>query len=195
MMAKSLSRRGIVLLPAVVLAGCISPNPMLYTLTSVPGAPRAGAPHLIELRRIGLPGYLDRPGLITAAGADRLHLLSNARWAEPLGDMLSRVLQQDLGQRLPRSLVFLESGAITAAPDAVVEVDLARLDRDASDAMVLKATIAVRRPGAPPRTRGVSWQGTPGEGDDARALVQGMDTALGVLADAIVAELTAPLPG
>ncbi len=192
MTAKIFSRRALLL--ALALPGCASPDPALYTLAAVPGVPRGGAPRLIELRRIGLPGYLDRPGLIATAGEDRLHLMANARWAEPLGDMLGRVLQEDLSQRLPGSLVFRESGAITAAPDAVVEVDVARLDRDAAGAMVLQATIAVRRPGAAPRTARGDWRGPP-QGAAAQAVIAAMDAALAALADRIAAELTAPSPG
>ena len=100
------------LLAGLALAGCASPDPELYRLVAVPGAPRAGAPRLIELRRVGVPAYLDRSQIIRAVAESRLEALG-ARWAEPFGDMVTRVLAEDLMQRLTGTTVLkLRNGLI-----------------------------------------------------------------------------------
>jgi hypothetical protein len=136
--------RGSVLLGLILLAGCTSPSPELYTLAALPG-PVLHTPHQsIELRRIGLAAYLDRPGIVRSNAQYRLRITDNERWGEPLGSMLSRVLTEDLVQRLPDAVIFTESGAISAPPSTVLEIDVQRFDPDADNTVVLLAQIAIR---------------------------------------------------
>ena len=86
----------------------------------------------MELQRPGLAGYLDRPGIVRANSAVQLSVTTNERWGEPLGDLIGRILAENLNQRLPGSSVFTSSGSISAQPDARVELDVQRLDADAS---------------------------------------------------------------
>ena len=44
--------------------------------------------------------------------------------------MMSRILVQELNQRLPGSTVYGDSGAISTPPDATVEINLQRFDLD-----------------------------------------------------------------
>jgi uncharacterized lipoprotein YmbA len=92
------------------IVACASPDPTIYTLEPIPGAVLSAPSQAIELRRPGLAGYLDRSDVILKDEGYRLDLNSQARWAEPIGDMIGRVLSEDLGQRLPSSMVFSPSG-------------------------------------------------------------------------------------
>ena len=130
------------------LGGCGSPTPDFYTLAPVPGAAVSGAPQRVELRRSGLPGYLDRDELVRSASAYKVSVSGRERWAEPLGSMLDRVFTQDLSARLPGSTVFSEQSPISAAPDAVVELNIQRFDDDPDGTVVLIALLLVP-PGAP----------------------------------------------
>jgi len=172
----------------VLLAGCTSPNPVLFTLAVVPGPMVSGAPRVIQMRRIGLAGYLDRPGIVRSVGDYQLHIANDDRWGEPLGGMLQRVLDGDLSQRLPGSTVYGDSGAISADPDLVLEINVQRFDADSNGAVVLAAEVSVmpgdRSTGA--RTRTVRFSVTPASGgtaDYAAALSRG----LGELADVVAA--------
>jgi uncharacterized protein len=138
----------LVLAAGLLLAACSSPEPTYYTLASVRGAAQGGAPSLVELRRPGLAGYLDRPEIVRTDAQYRLHVTDADRWGEPLGGMIARVVTENLVQRLPDAAVFTESGAISTQPDIVLEMDIQRLDADASGAVVLLAQVAVRREGA-----------------------------------------------
>lgn len=174
------------LLLALLAASCTSPPPILFTMQTIPGTPAGGAPRRIALRRIGLAGYLDRNSIVRADLGTRLDVTNNEQWAEPLGDMLGRVLIGELNQRLPGSLVFSTTGAITATPDATVEVDVNRLNADASGLVHLTAQVAVERSNshAPAAARTLDFTARPTE-PQTSALVAAMSNAVAQLADAI----------
>ena len=121
-------RLGVLALPGLglpALAACgSSPEPGLYTLAVRQGPSLPKGPRVVQLRDIGLPGYLDRKEIVRSSEDYKLDVRANAWWGEPLGSMLGRVMVIELSQRLPNSKVYSESGAITADPDAVVGVDI-----------------------------------------------------------------------
>ncbi len=183
--------RRMLLLAAV--AGCTrSPDPTLYTLAPVPGEPLRGGPGTVELRRPGLAGYLDRPEIVRASGPYQVGIAGAERWAEPFGDMLGRVLAEDLTQRLPGSTVFTEAGGLSADGDAVVEIDVQRFDADAEGRVTLLAQAAVRRPGRRRvgQTRAVRLD-VPARPAATADIVAAMSATLGQLADAVAAMLRA----
>ncbi|MDA8253124.1 MAG: PqiC family protein [Rhodospirillales bacterium] len=186
-----MTRRGLVaLLPALALAACISPTPELFTLVAVPGPTRRLAAHSVELRRIGLAGYLDRPEIVRAEADYRVQVATNQRWGESLGTMLDRVFTEDLVERLPEVAVFAESGAISTAPDLILEIDVQRFDTDASGTLVVLAQVAVRRADARQTAHAATLRLTEQPASPAtRDLVAAMSAALGQLADRVVAML------
>ena len=141
-------RLGVLALPALglpVLAACgSSPEPSLYTLAVRSGPSLPKGPRVVQLRDIGLPGYLDRKEIVRSSEDYKLDVRANAWWGEPMGAMLGRVLVIELSQRLPNSKVYSESGAITSDPNAVVGVDIQRLDADKAGAVILLAQVAVQ---------------------------------------------------
>ncbi|TAJ40843.1 MAG: membrane integrity-associated transporter subunit PqiC [Reyranella sp.] len=141
-------RLGVLALPALglpVLAACgASPEPSLYTLAVRSGPSLPKGPRVVQLRDIGLPGYLDRKEIVRSSEDYKLDVRANAWWGEPMGAMLGRVLVIELSQRLPNSKVYSESGAITSDPNAVVGVDIQRLDADKAGAVILLAQVAVQ---------------------------------------------------
>jgi len=175
-----LSRRRALALIAVLPAACASPNPSLYTLASVPGRTRTGAPRLIEVRAAALPQYLERSEIVRSTENYRLDVLPNDWWAESLSSMLSRVLVQDLLQRLPNSTVYSDTGAISALPDATVAVNVQRFDVDRSGVLLLQAEVSVRH--GKIATRHVRLI-VPVPGPATSSLVGAMSAAVGRLAD------------
>jgi uncharacterized lipoprotein YmbA len=173
-----------------MLVACTSPNPALYTLSPVPGTPQPGSPHVIVLRDVGLTRYLERPQIVRSSEDYRLDVLANDWWGEPLGAMLTRVLLENLAQRLPDASVFRESGAVSVTPDAIVEIEIQRLDEDHGGTLILIAQIGVvfTKPKRPHNTRTVRFMvqpkvpGTSGQ-------VAAASVALGQLADAAAAML------
>lgn len=175
------------LLVLVTLAGCASQTPTLYTLAPVAGPVRSGGPARIEIREIGLARYLDRPEIVRSTSDSLVALDGNERWGDPLVSMFGRVLAENLGQRLPNALVFGENGAISVTPDAVVEIDLQRMDVDARGAVELVAQVAVQR-GGRTATRSVRVSAMPAS-SGMHDIVKAMSKASGELADAVAAML------
>ena len=172
------------------LAACTSPDPVLYTLAPAAGAVHGGGPRVVLLQQIAIAHFLERSQIVRSSENYRLDVMSNDWWGEPLGAMLSRVLIEELSQRLPQSTVIADNGAVSARPDATIELNIQRLDEDASGNVILQAQVAVRFTGqgqptlrsfrfsVPPATPGV-----PGE-------VAAISAAVGRLADGIAPMLT-----
>src|SRR5262245_32289088 len=140
-----LSRRRLasLALPAFAAACAGSPDPVLYTIQMRPGPVLPAGPRVVQLRDVGLASYLDRREIVRSSADYRLGVMANDWWGEPLGAMLSRVIILGLSQRLPNSSVYPEGGAISADPNAVLGVNIQRLDLDASGTLELLAQAAV----------------------------------------------------
>ena len=135
---------GLILACFVALASCASPDPVLYTIAVQDGPTVSGAPKTIELRDIGLAGYLDRQHIVLGSDGYRLQVMSNDSWGEPLGGMIGRVLAVELAQRLPGSNVYSGRSSISLTSDAVVEVNIQRMDAGADGNLALLAQVAVK---------------------------------------------------
>ncbi len=188
-------RRMLGLALAGVVAACSSPEPAYYTLAAVPGVAKPGGPAQVELRRIGLAGYLDRSEIVRANSPYSLRLNGAERWGEPFGDLVARILAEDLNTRLPGTSVFTSAGSITAEADATIEMDIQRFDADASGQAVLLAQVAVSRgqKRASAATRVVRIMVQPA-GPSTAELVAAMSKGLGQLADAVAEMLRTASP-
>jgi uncharacterized lipoprotein YmbA len=174
---------------AAGLAACSSPSPVLYTIAPVPGRVQTSGPKVVALQQISMARYLERSQIVRSSENYRLDVMSNDWWGEPLSAMLSRVLIEELGQRLPQSTVLGESGAVTASPDATIELNLQRLDEDASGNLVLLAQASVsfkKRPG--PVLRSFRFAVTPPT-PDIQGEVTAISAAIGQLADGLASML------
>jgi len=174
---------------AAALVACSSPSPVLYTIAPVQGQALSGAPKVVALQQISIARYLERSQIVSSSENYRLDVRENDWWGEPLGAMLSRVLIDELSQRLPQSAVISESGALTASPDATIELNVQRLDEDASGNLLLQAQASVDFKGrGAPALRSFRFtvtpptQGVPGE-------VTAISTAVGKLADGLASML------
>lgn len=129
----------------MLLVGCASAELEWYRLTAVPGRPGIARPVSLELRDVWLARYLDRSGIVRAAGGTRLVVEDGRRWAGPLDEMITQVLSRNLEQRLPGSVVTRERGAITVDPEILASVEIDRFEIDADGRAVLSARFALRQ--------------------------------------------------
>ncbi|MGH7107039.1 MAG: PqiC family protein [Acetobacteraceae bacterium] len=180
----------LVFLASLLLFGCASPKPTLFSLDALPG-PIVEAPHrVILVREVSLARYLDRSPIVRSSAEYRLDLYANDWWGELPGPMFTRILAADLARRLPASTVLPETIAMTVTPDLSVEVSVQTFDEDASGALVLAAAYALPGPRAtpPPATFRTSVRpSSPG----VIGQVAAMSEALGRLADAIAIRIAA----
>lgn len=174
------------------LAACSSPSPELYTIAPVPGVQQGASPKVIVLQQIGLERYLERLQIVRSSEDYKLDVMSNDWWGEPLGAMLSRVLIDELQQRLPHSVVISEVGAVSAPADATVTLNIQRMDKDAGGNLILSAQAGIIFKGraATPAIRNFRFSVTP---DSSRipGEVAAISTAVGQLADGLAAMLVA----
>jgi uncharacterized lipoprotein YmbA len=173
----------------IALVGCSSPDPVLYTIAPVNGAAKVAGPRIVSIERLEIARYLDRSQIVSTSENYRLDLKPNDWWGEPLAAMLRRVLQQELGQRLPQSSILSGSGAVSATPDATIDLDLQRLDVDASGALILQAEVSVTFKGAKAPVLRSFHLSSPVSGQGAGAEVAAISGAVGQLADGLAAML------
>jgi uncharacterized protein len=177
--------RLVALLLAATLAACSSPSPVLYTIAPVQGPVQSGGPKVIVFQQIATARYLERSQIVRSSENYRLDVMSNDWWGEPLSAMLGRVLIEELGQRLPQSTVIGESGAVSASPDATIELNVQRLDEDASGNLVLQAQASVSFTGRKgPVLRNFRFLITP-PAAGIQGEVTAISTAVGQLADGL----------
>jgi uncharacterized lipoprotein YmbA len=172
------------------LTACSSPDPVLYTIATAPGAVQIGGHKVVLVQQVAVAHFLERSQIVRSSEDYRLDVMSNDWWGEPLAPMLNRVLVEELGQRLPQSTVIADNGAVSARPDATVEINILRLDEDSAGTLVLQAQVAVRATGQnQPELRNFRFSvrpsapGVPGE-------VAAISAAVGRLADGIAPMLT-----
>ena len=134
---------GLLLLAAV--SGCASASTSYFALAPVPGTPATGGPAAVEVRQPGIAGYLDRNGIVRGDNDYKLDVASTQVWGEPLGDMLGRVMADDLAQRLPGTQVTAAQGVISARPDLLVELQVDRFDSGHDGILTLAAQVSVLR--------------------------------------------------
>ena len=79
---------------------------------------------------VAIPGYLDRPQVVTRDAGDGLEIWPYHRWAEPLDVGIAQALADDLGTRVPgdRIAVYPWRGVLARMIDYQVVVAVARFD-------------------------------------------------------------------
>jgi uncharacterized lipoprotein YmbA len=174
---------------AAVLGACSSPDPVLYTIAPVNGPTKIGGPKVVVIERVQVANYLDRSQIVRSSEDYRVDLKANDWWGEALASMLRRIVQQELSQRLPQSGVLSETGAVSASPDATVDIEFQRLDEDRSGDVVLQAQASVSFKGTrTPNLRSFRFS-VPSPSPDVKGEVTAISTAVGQLADALAALL------
>jgi uncharacterized lipoprotein YmbA len=182
---------GVAVLCGWLLGGCAhSPEPTYFALSAQRGTSLPSAPLKVELRRAGLPGYLDRPHIVHRATAERLELEGDERWGGSLDDMVGATLAENLAQRLPSCAVYTESGAISSLPDIQLEVQLFRFERSSGGTVELLAEVALHQPSSKAQTvQRFALSQEPAGGRTAD-VVATMSQLLGQLADRIAPLIT-----
>jgi len=183
---------------AGALAACTSsPPPALYTIGPISGvallnASIVAAPKVILLQQVVLARYLERQQIVRSSENYRLDVMSNDWWGEPLGAMLGRVLVDELGERLAASTVLGENSGISSSPDATIQLNIQRLDKDTAGNVILQAQAGVALKGKGAQAlRGFRFSVTPST-PDLPGEVAAISVAVGQLADGLVILLLAP---
>jgi uncharacterized lipoprotein YmbA len=131
---------------ALLLAGCgSSPKPKFYTLSpqapameSAPAAAPTGRPS-VGVASVTLPDAVDRPQLVTRAGANEVTIAEQHRWAGPLKDEVPRVLAENLSRLTGNPQVAAHPAAAAGLADYRVVTDFQRFEGAVGGEVVLEA--------------------------------------------------------
>ncbi len=171
----------------LLCAGCVrSPGVTFYTLTpaAVPEVEASSAQALsVRVGPVTLPELLDRPQLVVRVAPNRVSILEEHRWAEPLKEEIPRLLSQDMGRRLGSSRVSAYGQGTGADAKYNVPVDILRLEAVPGEAVTIEAAWSVRGGSDRRVGRAVVREKATGSGYD--ALAEATSRAL----DAISAEI------
>ena len=141
---------------------------------------------VVVLHTVSLARYLERLEIVRSSEDYRLAVMQNDWWGESLSAMLSRILVDELSQRMPHSTVLASSGAVIASPDATLALNVQRLDEDAAGRVVLKAQASVEFKGRDqPIVRSFRFIDVP-QAPGTSGEVAGISAMVGQLADEIV---------
>jgi uncharacterized lipoprotein YmbA len=122
------------------VSGCVNFSPMpdpsrFFTLTPLPQTEQLHARStdktnglFVGIAPIRFPGYLDREQIVTRAAQNRLAILENDRWAEPLEENFTRVLAQNLGILLADARVIRYPWQSSQRPTCQIEMEVLRFE-------------------------------------------------------------------
>jgi uncharacterized lipoprotein YmbA len=185
--------RLIPVLALVTLAGCASSPPTRFfaldpvSAGAAAAAGTAGAP--VKVDAVHIPPALDRDSMVRGESNNQLQISSQDRWAGDLGEMIRRVLTQDLAQRLPSDMVVAPASPAPASARGLV-IDILTFQPQAGEVVLdadwtllqgTQANPVLRRPVH------LTQPVTPSAQGEAEA----MSALLGQLADDIATHITA----
>jgi uncharacterized lipoprotein YmbA len=175
---------------ALSLAACgSSPNPVYYSLTAQPGETFSSKPLVIKVQRPGLDATLDKPELVRKEGSAHTQYDGADTWSEPLGNMIERVVAENLQQRLPGSTVITESGDIAAHPDYLVAIEVRQFGIDGNAQAVMEVVLSINKPDAFGKPQPVRL--TQATGNSTNAQIQTLSSLLAVLSNQIARTIDA----
>lgn len=173
---------------AGLLTACSSTPVHSWQISPVPGTPLGGTGRRIAVRSIGLPSALIQSGIPKPGGVNTADSFPNDLWAGPLAAMLQNAMVRDLAQRLPADIILAEGGAIGAAPDQLVEIQVLSFTPDASGNITLAAQLATR-PATAQNWQLQSFSANAPGGQDAQSIAAAMSQLWGQAADHLASML------
>jgi uncharacterized lipoprotein YmbA len=128
-------------------AGCGSPQPHFYTLSSMGTASQGGTPANVSVvvGPVSIRPVFDQPQIVVTTGPNQVTFDEFNRWATPLPDDISRVVAQDLVSVLGTPHVTLFKQSMNAESDYRVAIDIQAFDSTLGEAASLNAAWIVRR--------------------------------------------------
>ena len=139
----SLLRLLLIVMLVLMVSACSSRTAptRFYALTPVAGSKFSASSDrklAVGLEPVVMPGYLDRPQIVTRATADRFMLGEFDQWAEPFHGLVTRTLAEDLYELTDAKEVSVLPQTREIRLDRIVDVVVLRFDAEGS-AVVLNA--------------------------------------------------------
>jgi uncharacterized protein len=185
------------LIPALLLlllSACASSPPTRFfaldtaSPSAAPTARDGGTP--VKIDAVHIPPALDRESMVRGESGNQLQISSQDRWAGDLGEMIRRVLTQNLSSRLPTGMVIAPDSPAPPSARGLV-VDILTFQPQAAGEVVLDAdwTLVEGTQSNPVLRRSAHL--TAPAAPSAQGEAAAMSALLGQLADGIAAEIGA----
>ncbi len=179
----------------VCVASCGSSPPVdYYTLQPIAdsGAVTPRDARVIALGPLEVPGYLDRPQLVTQSSEGKVKVDELSRWAEPLAEALPRVLTANVDALMDSVVVVSFPYGARMRADYRLAGRIIRFDADRSGTAVLEAQWGVQDAQAnnvlsPRRSR---YTAQVSSAQDPGAVVVAMNQTVAAFSRDIASELT-----
>jgi uncharacterized protein len=182
--------RRLILAGPMFLAACRADPTQYYTLVSRPGTVIDRKLPIVAVRTVRIAKFLDRPQIVRHKTDIEFTFNDLDEWAEGLDDMTTRVLIDDLAQRLPNTQFAITDGALAPPTGTLLAVELSRFDPDPDGTAVLEARWTIRRGDRTDQIRSEHIT-APASPDDIDATVAALSDCLAQLADRLAAALSA----
>jgi hypothetical protein len=187
----------VVSLAAAALGGCASaPQERFYALSPVAGAEPAAdkVGYSVAVGPVSVPEMVDRQQMVVRNDANRVTLLEQTRWAEPLASGIGRVIAANLGQLLGSAQVAVYPQSAASDADYRVAVDVQRFESVPGGTAGIDVLWSVRDAKGVLLRAGRSSISEPTGGSDTVALVAAHDRALAAVSRDIALALRASRP-
>jgi uncharacterized lipoprotein YmbA len=183
---------------ALLATGCVlktSPPARIYVLDAVATGPQAaaGAPRgVLGVMRVAVPDWLDRPEMTARKGTGEIAPDGFARWGEPVGRGMQRVIAENLARLLPDLRLATAPFPAREEVDRRLEVAILEAARQPDGTALLEARWSLHAADGTTlvQRRSSHRAGTAG---DAASTVRALDDALAALSGEI-AEAIRALP-
>jgi len=177
----------------LVVAACAETQPSRFYMLSGMGAPMSEAVDegerelVIGLGPITLPQYLNRPQIVMRTSPNKLELAEFDKWAEPLDDLFSRVVAENVSALLATRHVVIVPQRRSRRTDYQVQIDVMQFDTEVSGMTVLVARWSVfsGRGDEPLATQISKISNSITDPSDYESVVAAMSQALGTLSRAV----------
>ena len=137
-------------LAGLAVSACVlkrSKNAEIFVLepTAAHGAPALAdtASTVIGVLRVTVPGWIDRPQMVTRAAGSQVEIDEFSRWGEPIARGVQRVVAENLAALLPDRRVVKAPFPPSESVDYRVDVAVTELARQPDGAVRLDAVWAV----------------------------------------------------
>jgi uncharacterized lipoprotein YmbA len=184
-------------------AGCsVVPEPqadrtryfVLSEPTAIPATPVAN-PLVLGLKHVTLPAYLDKGSIVVRRRGNEIAYNDLARWAEPLGAGLERLVRNHLLASPKVGRVLGEGFPFDQKRDYDIAITIGRCEgvrAGGNETARFAATVEITAPGDNGRVvarRSFGPVDTAWDGEDYGAVVEALSAAVGALGDDILAAL------
>lgn len=147
---------GLVGAVCLMITGCLNPGPAVspatryYVLASMIDSslrldtPGGLADISVGIRPVAIPAYLERPQLVTRLTDNALQVDDFNRWAEPLGESISRVIAANLQSLTGSRQLYSLPTRRSVGSDVLLTLNVLRFEADADGRVTLQVAWQIR---------------------------------------------------